>query len=131
MKSEKLAQEISVEQKRYTIAQELYDIEHDIELFDARAKLLRAELLENLTSQGVRRIDLQSGDSYVVSKRQTLEVKDVAKAEAWADSNSCWKLDTTKAWKVLRRELKLPKFFGVKETEYLTIKRSKEEEVEE
>lgn len=111
-----------------TLASELHFLETVIAEEEARAKKMREELLHILQSQHIKSVKLDTGDMYIVSERQTLKVKDQAKAEKWAEDNSCWKLDTTKILKIVRRELKLPKFFGIESKQYLTIKRAKGDE---
>lgn len=125
MKSEKLAKEIAVEQERFTLAQELHDIEHDMAFFEARAKLLRTELLKTLVKQGVRRVDLLNGDSYVVYPRNKLVIKNEISAQKWWMENpeARGKMDTAKAMEVaLNGKLKWCK---VEKDKYLRISRAK------
>jgi len=112
-----------------TLASELATIEGQMAFLEDQASELREALLANLQHQGVTFVRLEDGTTYRRSHRDTLKVKDEAKAEAWADEHGCWKLDTGKAMKILRRELKLPRFFErVKGKEYLTLVRGTEEE---
>lgn len=114
-----------------SLAAQLWGIEQELERLTEVKDEIRDKLLESLQSQSVKFIRLDNGDSYSVAERQTLKVKDVAKAEKWAEDNSCWKLDTTKILKIVRRELKMPKFFGIESKQYLTIKRAKGDEADE
>ena len=108
-----------------TLATELHEIENNIALFDKRAKELRAQLLESLTAQNVRRVDLQNGDSYVVYPRNNLIVKDEFAAQKWGMENpeARMKLNTSKAIEVaLKGKLK---WATVEKENYLRISRAK------
>jgi len=107
-----------------TIATELFAVQEEKALVEAREKELKDVLLGQLKAQGVGFVRLDNGTSFTRSHRETLEVVDEAKAQKWAEDNNCYKIDTTKAWRILRREMKLPKFFARKiGADYLTIKR--------
>jgi len=111
-----------------TVATELHAVQGQIAFLQEREDELKSALLENMKGQGVTFVKLEDGTTYRRSHRESLKVKDEAKAEKWADDNNCWKLDTGKAMKILRRELKLPRFFDrVKGTEYLTVKHGDED----
>jgi hypothetical protein len=111
-----------------TIATELYAVQEQREIIEAREKELKDALLASLKTQGVSFVRLENGTSFTRSHRETLKVKDEAKAVAWAEKNYCMKIDTAKAMKILRRELKMPSFFtrAVGE-DYLTVKRGEVE----
>lgn len=111
--------------KELTVAENLYGIQEQIKFLQEQETTLKDELLANLKEQGVTFVKLENGVSYLRSHRETLKVKDEEKALAWAEKNYCMKIDTTKAMKILRRDLKpLPKFFTrVVGEDYLTVKK--------
>lgn len=106
-----------------TLATELFDVLKEKALIEKREEQLRGALLTSLKEQGVGYVRLDSGTSFTRSHRETLKVVDEEKARAWAEEHYCLKIDTAKAMKILRRELKMPKFFTRTIGEdYLTIK---------
>lgn len=106
-----------------TLATELHTIQGQIEFLQERESELKNELLANLKSQGVTFLKLENGVTYTRSHRETLKIKDEAAATKWAQEHNCMKIDTGKAMKILRRELKMPKFFGrIIGDDYLTVK---------
>jgi hypothetical protein len=107
-----------------TLATQLFAVQAEKTAIEAREKELKDALLASLTKQGVGFVRLDNGTSFTRSHRETLKVKDEEKARAWAEENYCLKIDTTKAMKILRREMKMPKFFTrVIGEDYLTVKR--------
>lgn len=112
-----------------TVATELHAVQGQIEFLQERETELKTALLENMQTQGVTFVKLEDGTTYTRSHRETLKAKDEEKARVWAEENNCLKLDTTKAMKILRRELKMPKFFTrVIGDDYLTVKHGHEDE---
>ena len=108
-----------------TLATELYILEANADALDIKIKAIRAELLESLQSQGVHRIDLENGDSYLVYPRNKLVIKDKMAAIKWAVENpeARMKLDTAKAIDVaLAGKLKWAK---VEKEEYLRVSHKK------
>ena len=64
-------------------------------------------------------------ENVLVTSVETLEVVDEVKARAWAEEHNCFKIDTGRAMQILRRELKMPKFFKRKiGADYLTVKKA-------
>lgn len=109
-----------------TIATELHAVQIEKEAIEAREKELKDQLLSSLKAQGVTFVRLEDGTSFTRSHRESLKIKAGAedKAFKWAADNTCLKVDTTKAMRILRRELKMPRFFErVKGSDYLTVKR--------
>jgi hypothetical protein len=108
-----------------TVATELRAIEMQEAALKVRKEQLREVLFESLKHQGVKSVKLEDGTMYLRSERHTL--KPVAKyqeqAWAWAAEHNCFKIDTTRAHKILSRELKLPRFFKVERAEYLVVRR--------
>lgn len=110
-----------------TLATQLQAVQQQKAVIEAQEKNLKGELLRLLKEQGVGFVRLDDGTSFTRSHRETLKVKDAKKAQEWAEENNCIKIDTTKAMKILRRELKLPKFFTREIGEdYLSIRRKNE-----
>ena len=108
-----------------TLATELYLLEANADVLDAKIKLIREELLGNLKEQGVRRVDLENGDSYLVYPRNKLVIKDKMAAIKWACENpeARMKLDTAKAIEVAQTgKLKWAK---VEQEEYLRVSHKK------
>lgn len=108
-----------------TLATKLHSIESDIAALQEAAKDLRHQLLQTMTSQSVRRIDLENGDQYLVYPKKTLVIKDEMAAQKWFLENpeARAKLDTTAAMKVaLSGKLKWAK---VETSDYLRISRVK------
>lgn len=111
--------------QQLTVASKLYEVQREIALLQEDEKTLKDELLKSLKKQHVKSVKLDDGSHFIITERQTLKVKDEEKAKAWLDENYCWKADTGKALKILRRSLKkVPSFFKVESSEYLTIKKS-------
>jgi len=115
-----MAKEIS----NITLATQLFAVQEEKAVIEAREKELKDTLLASLKAQGVGFVRLDNGTSFTRSHRETLKVKDTEKAGVWAEKNDCFKIDTAKAFKILRRDLKpLPKFFErVIGEDYLTVK---------
>lgn len=111
-----------------TQAVQLREAEMDLELIEARVKELRQNLLDNLKSQGVRRVDLENGDSYIIAQRDNLVITNERSALAWAFENpeARMKLDTSAALKVAKMS-KL-KWAKVETKEHLRITRAKNKE---
>jgi len=114
-----------------TLATQLYVVQQEMAALKEREDELKSTLLTSLKDQGVGFVRLDNGTSFTRSHRETLKVKDEEKARAWAEDNYCLKIDTTKAMKILRREMKMPKFFTrVIGEDYLTVKRTTESDEE-
>lgn len=110
-----------------TLATELQSIEHNLALFEERRDKIRQDLLASLKAQGVRRVDLESGDSYIIAHRDSLIVSNTMAAQKWALENpeARMKLDTSAALKVAKSgKLKWAK---VEDKEHLRITRAKVE----
>ncbi len=116
------------ELSQVSIATELYQVQQEKEALTEREDELKDILLGSMKTQGVGFVRLDNGTSFTRSHRESLKIKDTEKARNWANKNDCLKVDTTKAFKILRKELKpLPKFFErVIGEDYLTIKRTGE-----
>lgn len=114
-----------------TLAASLYTVREQIAFLKEQEEELEENLLANLKEQGVKFVRLDDGTTFTRSHRETLKIKAGAEDTAfkWAADNTCLKVDTTKAMKILRRELKMPKFFTrVIGDDYLTVKRGAEDE---
>lgn len=114
-----------VETPQTTLASELYQLEDEANLLDAKIKAIRTELLETLQKQKVRRVDLENGDSYIVYPRNKLVIKDKMASIKWATENpeARMKIDNAAAIEVaLTGKLKWAK---VEKEEYLRISRNK------
>ena len=111
-----------------TTANELFAVQEEIAVLEKRADALKAALLENLQTQGVRRVDMANGKQYIVIEKSTVSMvagfKD--KAEAWAKRHKAMKVDTAKVKEMFEDKLdKLPEGFKVSTTEYLTVRENK------
>lgn len=107
-----------------TLAAQLYTVQGQIAFLKEQEDALKESLMELMKSQGVKTLKLEDGTLFMRSERQTLKIKDEEAAKGWLDENYCWKPDTGKALQLVRRSLKkLPKFFSVSTSEYLTIKK--------
>lgn len=116
---------------RETLATQLLAIKEEKADIEQREKEVTDALLSLLQAQGVGFVRLDNGTSFTRFHRETLEIVDEVKAHIWAEKNNCYKIDTTKAWKIMRREMKLPKFFKRKVgADYLTVKRAGEKDDE-
>ncbi len=112
-----------------SLAESLYTIQEQMAALKEREDEIKEQLIVVLQKTGVGFIRLDNGISFTRSHRETLETADEEKAREWAEKNNCLKIDTTKAWKILRREMKLPKFFKRKVgADYLTVKRAGDKE---
>lgn len=110
-----------------TVATQLYAIQEQRIALQEEEEKLREKLLKNLKAQHVKSVKLEDGTVFTIAERQTLTVVGVFsdKAQLWAEDNYAMKIDTAKALKILRRSLKkMPKFFSVKSSEYLTVRRA-------
>lgn len=114
-----------------TVASELYAVESQLAPLQERQKELKEVLFNALKKQKVRSVRLDDGTIFTIAERGTLKAKDAEKAMDWAEKNYCVKLDSTKALKILRRELKLPRCFQIEKSEYLVVKRPGTAESEE
>src|SRR3569623_564802 len=117
-----------------TVATQLYAITEKRQALQAEEDKLKAKLLKNLKDQHVKSIKLEDGTVFTIAERQPLSV--VAgfsdEAQLWAEDNYAMKVDTTKALAILRRSLKkLPRFFKMKSSEYLTVRRPNDKNNEE
>ena len=108
-----------------TVATELHAIEMQEAAIKVRREQLREALFESLKAQGVKSVKLNDGTMYLRSERHTLKPVSTRKEEAWqwAAEHNALKIDTPKAFQILRRELKLPRFFKVEKSEYLIVRR--------
>ncbi len=112
-----------IESRQVTVATRLEQVLKAKEAIEIEEQLLRDNLMANLKEQGVQFVRLDNGTTFTRSHRETLKVKDEEKATNWAMDNNCMKIDTGKAMKILRRELKMPRFFTrVVGEDYLTVK---------
>jgi hypothetical protein len=109
-----------------SVATELHAIELQEAAIKVRKEQLREVLFESLKHQGVKSVRLEDGSMYLRSERHTLKPVSTRKEEAWqwAAEHNALKLDTAKAFQILRRELKLPKFFRIEKSEYLVVRRA-------
>lgn len=103
----------------------LWDLEATIKKMEDEAHTLRDYLLQDLKSRGIRRADLENGDSYIVYPRNKLVIKNEMSAQKWWMENpeARGKMDTSKAIEVaLMGKLKWAK---IEKEEYLRISRQK------
>lgn len=109
-----------------SVATELHAIELQEAAIKVRKEQLREVLFESLKYQGVKSVRLDDGTVYLRSERHTLKPvpKYAEDAWKWAATHYALKIDTTKAHKILSRELKLPRFFKVDKSEYLVVRRA-------
>lgn len=116
-----------------TIASELFAILEEKKTLEVREDALRETLLKSLKEQGVGFVRLDNGTSFTRSHKETLKVVDEAAAKEWAENNYCMKIDTSRAMKILRKDLApLPEFFERKiGVDYLTVKKGGEAEDDE
>lgn len=70
-----------------TMATELREVERDIALLESRRDEIRADLLKQMLEQGVRRVDMEDGKSYIVAHRASVSIKDKFAATKWAMEN--------------------------------------------
>ncbi len=118
-----------IDSPQVTVATRLEQVLKAKEAIELEEKALRDNLIANLKEQGVQFVRLDNGTTFTRSHRETLAVKKGAEDAAlkWSMENNCMKIDTGKAMKILRRELKMPKFFTrVVGEDYLTIKNKEE-----
>lgn len=106
-----------------TLAVQLWGTEKELERLTIIKDEIRDKLLASLQVQHVKSLKLENGATFVVTERQSLKVKDMQKALVWAQDKNVMKLDTGAILKIVRREIKLPSFFKIEKTEYLTIKK--------
>lgn len=106
-----------------TLATKLYDVQAKLVDLKDEESALREALFDTLKRQHVKSVRLEDGTSFTIAEKQTLKVKDMEKALKWAEDKNVIKLDTGAALKIVRRNLKLPKFFEVTKTEYLTVRK--------
>lgn len=114
----------------HDIADKLYKIREEIAAFEASMKPLKekeeALRTDMLASLKENRMDSFRDDNipltFTRAYRSSLEITDPFLALDWAIANECAKVDTIAANKKLKGAGALPKGFGQKETEYLTIK---------
>lgn len=108
-----------------TLAAQLWGIEQELERLTEMKDEIRNKLLKSLSTQGVKFIKLENGDSYTVAERNNLVIKNEISATAWAMENpeSRMQLNKTKALEVAK--LGKSKIFGVEKTYSLRISRAK------
>jgi hypothetical protein len=108
-----------------TVATELRAIEAEEKRLVERKEELRKKLFDSLKKQGVVSVKLKDGTIYMVSKRHSLEPLFTMKEQAmkWALEHNAVKIDTAKSFQILRHQLEMPKFFKIKTTEYLVVRR--------
>jgi hypothetical protein len=108
-----------------SVATELHAIELQEAQIKVRKEQLREVLFESLKHQGVKSVKLEDGTVYLRSERHTLKPvpKYQEQAWAWAAEHNSLKIDTTRAYRILSRELKLPRCFRVHKSEYLVVRR--------
>ena|SRR3990167_10312872 len=114
----------------HLIADKLFKIKSEIQAFEDSIKPLK-EKEENLRTDMLTALKESRMDSFrddnvpltfTRAYRSSLEITDAFHAMDWAIVNECAKVDTIAANKKLKGAGALPKGFGYKETEYLTIK---------
>ena len=114
----------------HEIADRLFKIREEISAFEDSVKPLK-EKEENLRTDMLTALKEQRLDTFrdenvpltfTRSFRSSLEITDLFNAMDWAIVNECAKVDTIAANKKLKGVGALPKGFGYKETEYLSIK---------
>src|SRR4051812_15686571 len=108
-----------------TVATELHAIQTEQKRLKEREEELRAALFDSLKQQGVKSVKLEDETIYLRSERHSLEPLLTMRDEAWkwAVEHNALKLDSSKAFKILRHQLEMPKFFRVKTSEYLVVRR--------
>jgi hypothetical protein len=108
-----------------TVATQLHALEAEEKRIAVRKEELRKQLFDGLKAQGVVSVKLKNGTHYILNKRHTLEPLMTMKDQAmsWALEHNAVKIDTAKSFQILRHQLDMPKFFRVKTTEYLTVRR--------
>lgn len=95
---------------------------------DEQEKELSAILIDILKKQGLKTIKIDSGELFTRATRSTIKVTDDAKAYNWASENNALRIDTTKCGQILRRELDLPNGFKEVTSEYLSVRKAKDDE---
>lgn len=87
-----------------------------------KADQLSEMLIKELTNQGWKNVKLDTGEVFTKAVRQSLQITDETLALKWGIEHEAIKVDTTKATKIMRRQIALPDGFEMKETEYLSVR---------
>lgn len=106
------------------IAFEMLKVKEDLKPLEAAYKVLSKELLDQMKAEHKR-----DEGVFHIRTRQSLVVADEALAAGFADEYNLFKIDTSKAADVLRRNYTAPEAVGfrIKETEYIGIGAERED----
>jgi hypothetical protein len=112
----------------YTVRAELSTREEEYKqktdnLF-AREAELRAKILEDLRTIGLKSIKVTAGDSYFISKREKYLPKDLMKFDRWARENNLVTINNEMVKTHLGRMETLPDFIEKVETESISVRKA-------
>lgn len=111
-----------------TLAEELSTLQGQIDFLKEREEEVKESLKQILQYQGVRRVDLKDGRSYILYPKDSLKIKDKMAAQKWWLENpeARGKIDTSAAIEVAKSgKLKWAK---VETHEYLRVSNKKDED---
>ncbi len=127
-----MAQKLKVQR----IAGDILEIQAKIAAITATLKPLKEmedlkyeEMLAELKTKRMDAFKTDEGVSFVRAFRNSYKVTDEAKALPWAQDNGLVKIDTAKLGKALKGHPSVPEGIEWVETEYLTVKAAKDEQI--
>lgn len=109
--------------RTFTLAAGLYEVEKEVERLTHMAQTMRGELMKNLKEQGVRRVDLDTGDCYIRVLTTKLVIKNEGKALKWALENPEARMNLSRGAALKVAKSGTEKFFSTEPSEQLRILR--------
>lgn len=122
-----------------TLAEELYVVRQGLNTREERFKeetstlyekeaVLKADLLERLKAVGLTSVKVSSGDTWFISKRPVVDVKNELALQAWAIDQKLVKPDQDKIKARLKdmvaEKVDLPTFLGLSDRETISIRKA-------
>ena len=99
----------------------------ELESLKAERDAVQVALIADLTKNGLASIKVASGETYSKAIRRGISITNEAFALKWALEAKAVKIDTVVAGQLLRGAEKLPKGIEATSTEYISVRKPKEE----
>ncbi len=117
-------------EKLHGLRQQINDKEEankkDLETLKIARDTAQQQLLEKLNENGISSLKVSNGDSFFKGTRKSVEVVSEIYARKWVKENDCFSVDKTLVMQKLKELPEVPKCFDVIETEFISVRKSKE-----
>ena len=95
--------------------------------FKEERDAIQNELVAIMKEAELASVKVSSGESFALASRKSLIITDEVRALSWAKDNHCFSVNKVIATQRLKKLEELPTGFKFEETEYISVRKPKEE----